>query len=339
MAQTSAPDKADQTIAAVKGEPAPSQPKPLELPDFVETILDKVPFLRAPVEFGFRFATRWGDDACPLMAAALAFFGLLSMFPLALAGVTILAKTLAGNATALADFSGFVASFFPGAAGANLSKEIERGVTSIANNPNVTRTSLIALISLLWSGRAYFDVLATVLDRVFPGHEPRSFLSHQLTLWSLLFGAGALFLLSSGVTFGLKLLQTMGENLPNFFINRAPVFYDLLGKFAGYAITFLMFYLLYRFTPNRNTAPRSRTLLISTLVATTGWEGGKWAFGNFLGNVTRYEAAYGSVAGVVVTMLWIYYASMIVLLGAEIGATIRDAQTAKLAAQTAKESA
>ena len=304
---------------------------PLELPDFVETALGKVPFLRAPVEFGFRFATRWGDDACPLMAAALAFFGLLSMFPLALAGVTLLARTLAGDKTALADFSSFVASFFPGAAGANLSNEIERGVTSIAANPNVTRTSVFALISLLWAGRAYFDTLATVLNRIFPGATPRSFLSHQLTLWGLLFGAGALFLLSSGVTFGLSLLQTVGERLPDFWINRAPVVFDLLGKFAGYSITFLMFYLLYRFTPNRKVAPRNRTLLISALVGALGWEIGKWAFGNFLGNVTRYEAAYGSVAGVVVTMLWIYYASMIVLLGAEVGATIRDAQTAKTA--------
>ncbi len=302
--------------------------KPLELPAFVETILGQVPFLRAPVTFGFRFATRWGDDACPLMAAALAFFGLLSMFPLALAGVTLLARTLAGDSVALADFSGFVSSFFPGAAGANISKEIERGVQSIADNPHVTRTSIFALISLLWVGRAYFDTLATVLNRIFPGAQPRSFLSHQITLWSLLFGAGALFLLSSAVTFGLSLLQTIGERLPDFFINRAPVFYDLLGKFAGYAITFLMFYLLYRFTPNRRVAPRSRTLLISATVGALGWEIGKWAFGNFLGNVTRYEAAYGSVAGVVVTMLWIYYASMIVLLGAEVGATIRDGQDA-----------
>ncbi len=303
--------------------------KPLELPAFVETILGKVPFLRAPVTFGFRLATRWGDDACPLMAAALAFFGLLSMFPLALAGVTLLARTLAGDRAALADFSGFVSSFFPGAAGANLSKEIERGVQSIAENPNITRTSIFALVSLLWAGRAYFDTLATVLNRIFPGAQPRSFLSHQITLWSLLFGAGALFLLSSAVTFGLSLLQTIGERLPDFFINRAPVFYDLLGKFAGYAITFLMFYLLYRFTPNRKTAPRSRTLLTSATVGALGWEIGKWGFGRFLGNVTRYEAAYGSVAGVVVTMLWIYYASMIVLLGAEVGATIRDAQMEK----------
>ena len=303
----------------------------LELPDFAETILGKVPFLRAPAVFGFRLATRWGDDSCPLMAASLAFFGLLSMFPLALAGITLLAHLLAGNQTALTDFAGFAASFFPGAAGAGLTAEIERGVQSIAENTNSTRNSIIALVSLLWAGRAYFDVLATVLNLIFPGDKPRSFLSHQVTLWSLLFGAGALFLLSSGVSILLSLLQTIGERLPDFFINRSPVLWDMLGKFTGYAITFLMFYFLYRFTPNRQAAPRSRVLLISATVGALGWEIGKWAFGHFLGNVARYQAAYGSVAGVIVTMLWIYYASMIVLLGAEVGATMLDLRAAKAA--------
>jgi len=283
------------------------------------------------VKFGFRLATRWGDDACPLMAAALAFFGLLSMFPLALAGITVLAHALAGNKAALADFAGFVASFFPGAAGANLKAEIERGVQSIAQNSNSTRNSVIALVSLLWAGRAYFDTLTVVLNRVFPGDKPRSFLSHQLTLWSLLFGAGALFLLSSAVSVLLSLLQEVGERLPDFFINRSPVLYDILGKFAGYSLTLLMFYLLYRFTPNRTSAPRARVLLVSSFVAAFGWELGKWAFGHFLGNVARYQAAYGSVAGVIVTMLWIYYASMIVLLGAEVGATMLDVRAARAA--------
>ena len=310
---------------------APKAPPSLELPEFVETVLGKVPFLRSPVTFGFRLATRWGDDSCALMAAALAFFGLLSMFPLALAAISLLAHLLAGDKGALTDFAGFAASFFPGAAGANLEAEIERGVQSIAHNTNSTRNSIIALVSLLWAGRAYFDVLATVLNLIFPGDKPRSFLSHQLTLWSLLFGAGALFLLSSGVSVLLSVLQTIGERLPDFFINRSPVLYDLLGRGAGYAITFTMFYLLYRFTPNRTSAPRNRVLLISATVGAFGWEIGKWAFGQFLGNVARYQAAYGSVAGVIVTMLWIYYASMIVLLGAEVGATLHDLRAGRAA--------
>ena len=323
---------ASRPAPAASLEPAPqAAPVPPELPAFVETVLTHVPFLRAPVVFGFHLGARWGEDACPLMAAALAFFGLLSMFPLALAAITVLAHALADNQTALQDFAGFAASFFPGAAGADLTAQIERGVTDIAESSNSTRNSLIALVSLLWAGRAYFDTLVTVLVRIFPGDKPRSLVAHQLRLWSLLLGAGALFLLSSGVSLALSFLQELGDRLPNFFINRSPVLYDLLGKGAGYALTFLMFYLLYRYAPTKQGAPRARVLWIAATVGAVGWEVGKWAFGHFLGNVARYQAAYGSVAGVIVTMLWIFYASMIVLLGAEVGATLLDLRAAHTA--------
>jgi membrane protein len=313
----------------------------VEIPAPVEQFLDRAPFLRSPVRFGFQFVTRWNDDACPLMAAALAFYGLLSIFPLVLAGVALVARFLAVDGRALNDFSHFVASFFPGAAGDGIAAEIQRAVRSIANGPSASLASSLAFASLIWSGRAYFDTLATVLNRIFPGATQRSFLWHQVTLWCLLFGTGALFLFSTGITFALSLLQTWAAHAPRLFINRAPIFWDLLGKSASWFLTFLMFYLLYRYTPNRSMPPKRRLILLAALVGAIGWEGGKWAFTRFLGNVTRYEATYGSVAGVVVTMLWIYYASLIVLLGAEVGAIYeqrRAEKMARLASSSASDS-
>ncbi|HEX8463940.1 MAG TPA: YihY/virulence factor BrkB family protein [Abditibacterium sp.] len=294
------------------------------MPPFLDQFLLRAPMLRVPVRFAWRFSERWGNDACPLMAAAMAFFGLLSVFPLALAGVAIVARFLAGDAAALRDFSRFVASFFPGAAGAGIAGEIERSVQAIAGGPSATTVSLVALASLIWSGRAYFDTLATVLERIAPGATARSFLGHQITLWSLIFGVGALFLVSTGLSFGLALAQTLATRLPALFINRAPQAFEIAGKLSTWTLSFAMFFLLYRFTPNRQTPPRRRFVVVSALVAVVGWEVAKWAFAHFLGNVTRYEKTYGGVAGVVVTMMWIYFASMIILAGAEAGATYED---------------
>lgn len=276
------------------------------------------------MRFAWRFNERWNNDACPLMAAAMAFFGLLSVFPLTLAGVAILARFLAGNASALNDFSRFVGAFFPGASGAGIAQEIERSVRAIASGPDTATVGVVAVASLLWSGRAYFDTLATVLNRIFPGAEPRSFLGHQLTLWGLLLGVGALFALSTASTFALSLAQSMAARLPELFINRAPYLWNFLGKLTGWTLTLAMFYLLYRYTPNRTCPFKRRILLISALVAAVAWEASKWAFTSFLGNVARYQATYGSVAGVIVTMMWIYFSSLIVLAGAELGATIQE---------------
>lgn len=307
------------------------------MPPFLENFIQDKPLIASPVRFTWRLVERWNDDNCPLMAAAMAFFGLLSVFPLTLAGVALLARFLAGNAEALQNFSQFVAGFFPGAAGAGIAAEIEKAVRAIAGGPSATTLGVVALGSLLWSGRAYFDTLATVLNRIFPGSTPRSFLSHQLTLWGLIVGVGVLFLLSTGTTFALSLAQSVAERYPNFFINRAPWLFDLSGKLGGYLITLAMFYVLYRFTPNRTTPPRRRVVLGAAFVAAVAWESAKWGFTRFLGNVTRYEASYGSVAGVVVTMMWIYFASMIVLAGAEVGATWEELRMKKEAAEKQPE--
>ena len=312
------------------------------MPPFLENFLGRAPVLQVPARFLWRLSERWNNDNCALMAAAMAFFGLLSVFPLTLAGVAILARFLAADAATLGEFSRFVAEFFPGAAGAGIAQEIARGVRAIAGGPDAATLGVVAVASLLWSGRAYFDTLASVLTRIFPGSTPRSFLGHQITLWTLMLGVGALFLLSSATTFGLSLAQSAAARLPNFFINRAPILWDLAGKFTGYALTFAMFYLLYRFTPNRTAAPRRRVVLAGALVGTLGWEIGKWAFTRFFGNVVRYEATYGGIAGVVVTMTWIYYSSLIVLAGAQVGATWEDLmmeKTKKIAEIQAKTEA
>lgn len=299
------------------------------MPPFLESFLARAPFLRVPARFGWRWFERWNEDSCALMAAAMAYYGLLSVFPLVLAGVALVARFLAGDALALRDFSRFVAGFFPGAAGATLSASLESSVHAIAQGPSATTVSVVALGSLLWSGRAYFDTLASVLSRLAPGARPRSFLGHQLTLWGLLLGVGALFLLSTGTTFALALAQTLAQRRPALFINGAPLVWELLGRGASYALTLAMFYLLYRFAPNRSTPPRRRPILIAAVTGAVGWEGAKWAFARFLGNVARYEATYGGVAGVIVTMAWIYLASVIVLAGAEVGATAEELRAAK----------
>ena len=137
-----------------------------KLPGYVEKALQLCPWLNWPVRYAFLFSDRWGSDACSLMAAALAFFGLLSVFPLALAGVAILARVLANNHAALQQFIEFVGLFFPGNTGQEIGVELEHAVRSIAAGPNATTLSLVALGTLLWSGRAYFDTLATVLSRI-----------------------------------------------------------------------------------------------------------------------------------------------------------------------------
>jgi hypothetical protein len=63
-------------------------------------------------------------------------------------------------------------------------------------------------------------------------------------------------------------------------------------------------------------------------VASIGWEIAKWAFARFLSDTARYGAVYGSVGSVIITMMWLYTSSMVILLGAEAAAAYLETRAA-----------
>jgi membrane protein len=85
--------------------------------------------------------------------------------------------------------------------------------------------------------------------------------------------------------------------------------------------------LLYRIAPNRD-APRLQWASIGSIVATAIWIFASLAFSLYVDNFGNYGKTYGSLAGVVVLMLWLYVSAFIVLLGAEINGEA-ERQTAK----------
>jgi membrane protein len=294
-----------------------------EYPTALSWVIARAPFLHWPLHFGWRVAMRWGEDQCPLKAAAMAFFGFLSIFPIILAGVSILATILAGNTAALEGFQTFVTQFFPGQAGQDISVAMRNAVSNIAASANSTTVSLIALASLVWSGRAFFATLAEVLAGIWPRSKPRDFWQSQIVLWSTFIGAGFLWLLSTLATFALTFALRVLQFLPAGFRHALPWF-DIGSRVSSWLLTAFMFWLIYRFLPNVEGTRRRRIIWGGAILAAFLWEFSKWGFARFLGNLDRYQPTYGSVAGVVVTLMWIYVSSTIILLGAEVAAAYEE---------------
>ena len=319
-------EKSGEIEGATSAQNAPTAPT-AEMPAFLLTLCEKAPLLDAPIRFGWRLSERWNFDKCPLMAASMAFYGLLSLFPTLLAALAIMGKVLADKPELRTQLLGFVQQFLPGEAGRILAGgEMQR----IAEAPGAA-VGIISIASLLWSGRAFFDTLSSVLNAIWWQAKPRSFLQHQMVLWGTLLGAGALWLLSTGVTFGLAALRGLVKTLPGFgddaFFSHLG-FWNLVGRLVAWLLTVFMFWMIYRFLPNAKSGHRGRIALGSALVAAVGWEAAKWAFTSYLGSAAKYGAIYGSVAGVVLTLMWLYLSSTILLLGAEAAAVYEETKAA-----------
>lgn len=295
-----------------------------ETPRAVEWLTLKVPFLRGPIYFFWYLSRHWSQDQCTIKAAAMAFFGFLSIFPMILAAVSILATMLAGNSMALETFQEFVEQFFPGPSGNDISLAMGNAIDKIADGPNATTLGIIALGSLLWSGRAFFATLAQVLNSVWPGTRTRTFFQNQMVLWGTFLGAGVLWLLSTFSMFLNVLVYRVTLFLPGVLREGLP-WLDIASRSLSFLLTVLMFWLIYRFLPNVSGSRRPRLIWGAALLAALGWETAKITFTQFLGNLDRYQAIYGSVAGVIVTLMWIYVSSLIILLGAEAAASYEEA--------------
>ncbi len=291
-------------------------PKPLQM------LADKAPFLAQFIGFAWRLVERWGNDKCPLMAAAMAFFGLLSLFPTLLALLAILGRVLANRPEVRDELLRFVSGFLP----PDISKSLISGeVTKLASS-NAVGVGLFSILSLLWSGRAFFDTLASVLNDIWIHTKPRTFLQQQIVLWSTLLGAGALWLLSSAASFGLTNLQKLTGKISE----TPPFVWSVLGYGIGFLLSLGMFWTIYRFLPNAERGRRGRVALIAAIVAAVGFEGAKFAYAHFIGNSSHYGVVYGSTAGIVLTLMWLYISSSVILLGAEVAAAYEETRAARL---------
>lgn len=203
------------------------------LPDAVQPYLRGRPRLAWMAHFVWKFVERYNEHQCPLFAGALAFFGLLSLFPVTLAAVLVLAKFLAGNQQAIIGLQNWVQSFFPGAAGNTMSTELAKVIAGLAGRSDPATLGILAIVPLLWSGRAYFDTLANVLNTAWPATQPRSFWRHQFVLWNTFVGAGVLWILSNLATFALGIARGLNLYLPNALDAKMPYFWDAASRFLG----------------------------------------------------------------------------------------------------------
>ncbi len=307
---------------AAAAENAPAAPS-TTMPAPLLTLCEKAPMLNVSIRFGWRLIERWNFDKCPLMAASMAYFGLLSLFPTLLAALAILGKVMSDQPEMRDKLLAFVQDFLPGEAG----KILAGGELQHIAAGTSTTVGVLSIALLLWSGRSFFATLSSVLNSIWWQATPRTFLQNQLVMWGTLLGAGALWLLSTGVTFALTVVRGLVHQIPGFgdgtMISHLGL-WSIVGRLFSWLLTVLMFWMIYRFLPNAKSGHRGRVAFGAALVAAVGWEAAKILFTSSLGGATKYGAIYGSVAGVIALLAWLYLSSTILLLGAEVAAVYEE---------------
>ncbi|MGR3250733.1 MAG: YihY/virulence factor BrkB family protein [Paracoccus sp. (in: a-proteobacteria)] len=253
-----------------------------------------------------RAGRRIGPDLFPLIAAGIAFFGMLALFP-AIAMLAALAGMLFEPDIVVRQIESLQGVVPPEPLAVVRDQAV--ALTGQATG-RATTTALVSLgLSLFWASRG-IDNLISGMNMAHAEAETRNiivrnFMSLWLTgaigLMALLATAFALVIPSLAETLGLAgwsgRIVTAGRWLLLALLSMAA-----LG-------------LIYRYAPARRP-PRWSWVTPGAILATALWLGGSWLFFAFVRNIASYQPTYGTLAGVVILLLYIWLTAFVVLLGA-----------------------
>ncbi|MGQ0608622.1 MAG: YihY/virulence factor BrkB family protein [Chloroflexota bacterium] len=239
-------------------------------------------------------------------AGSMAYFGVLSIFQLLVLGVVV-GSLFLGQGEA----RDFVIEQVQ--AGSPLDAETITGVIDAAIESRGSMT-IIGFGFLLWSGLGIFSALSTGISRVFENAPPRPFLKDKLVGLLLMAITGVLAISSLVIGIATGILQEAAADV----LARVPgggTAIWLIGLLVPIFLIFLAFWFIYRVVPNRPVTWGE--VLPGAVVAALLWTVLRFGFTWYATSVANYESAFGPISTGITLLVFLYFASVIVLLGAE----------------------
>lgn len=252
----------------------------------------------------------WSDHEASRLGAALAFYSILSLAPLMLLAVAIVAMVV-GHSTAQDQIIGQVEGMI-GKEGGNA----VRGMIEHAQQPaSSTFASIVGVITVLFGASGVFGELRASLNTIWdvkpaPGGGIWTTVKQRFFSFGMVLAVGFLLLVSLVLSATLAAFGKFFDGilpLPEFVLSGINFAVSLAG------IAFL-FALIFKYVPERKIAWKD--VWVGAITAAFFFTLGKYLIGLYLGKAA-VGSAYGAAGSLIVVIVWVYYSSMIFLFGAE----------------------
>lgn len=250
------------------------------------------------------------SDQVPLMAAGVAFWAFISLFPAMVAAVSVYG--LLADPSTVTRQAEAVAAALPQDAAALVVGQME--AISAESRDALSLSLALSVLLSLWSSSAAVSNLMTAVNAAYDEEETRSYVRRKGVALLLSLGAIAFVLVAIGlIAVAPILLDTVAS--PGTTRTMLDV-----GRWVGLVLAVLVgTAVVYTLAPDRD-APRLAWVSVGSVVATATWMLASLGFSLYVDNLGRYSRTYGSLAGVAVLMLWFWITALVVLVGAEVNA-------------------
>ncbi|API91312.1 putative ribonuclease-like protein YfkH [Virgibacillus pantothenticus] len=245
------------------------------------------------------------------LAAQLAFFFLLSLFPFLLFLVTLVGY-LPMDELAVLDI---ISSYAP----PQIVELISTNVTNLIRQRNGGLLSF-GIIATLWAASNGVNALMRGFNYAYEVDENRSFIVSRLIAIVLTIAMMAIIIIA-------LLLPIFGKLVGTYlfsFVGLSEGFitvWEALRWVVSSIVFFIVFLALYKLAPNKRIYLKNAAA--GALFATVAWQLVSLGFSYYVSNIGNYSAMYGSLGAVIALMIWFYLSGIIILTGGLINAIIR----------------
>lgn len=240
----------------------------------------------------------------------LAFNLLLYFIPLGLLLISLLGYIFLDSERAMIEVHSLTRQFLP-----HSEQRFAENFKSIISHRGLL--GLVGFCFFLVFSSTLFGSVRHVLNIVFRAQKKRTFLRGLLRDLFMMLITALLLLLSIGAGGLLALARTIGvERLP-LLAPMVEMVWGFTGKLISLGLLTGLFYIFYRYAPARSLS-RSATV-VASLSATILFEFARWGFTWYVGFARETLTLYGALGGLMFFFFWLYYASVVFVLGAEVG--------------------
>ncbi len=258
-----------------------------------------------------------GEDNIFFLAGGIAFNLLLAAVPFFLLLATGLAYLLNQSAdVSSAEINSIIDRFLPPHP-ANQASPIGAILLPIIRSRQAI--GIYGVVGFIWFSTRLFGSLRSVLAAIFDIDSDRGIIAGKIFDIQITIVSTLLLILYTGLSAYLALATTRGLLILGELGLRKDVMGGLeynIGQAIAFSFITVMFFSLYKFLPNRHI--RWQTALIASLFTSFMFEAAKRVFGAYVQSFNPGSFYQGTVAAVVIVVVWVYYAAMIFILGGEV---------------------
>lgn len=291
--------------------------------DFRNRWLHPIPVMMIPRQakrfwlFLIRLQREMGYDDCMGMAAQIAFYTMLGLFPfmiflLSLIGNLPVAERLQPLVlTALQEQMPLEAADFVATTVMNLLPDRNQGLLSFG------------LLASLWGASMAVGAMITTINRAYNIHQRRNIAVQKVLSIVLVLVLSGMWLSSMTITLvGFRLTQQIFEFLG--IASENNTFWTSIRLPMAFSLNVLALSILYYIAPEAKQ--KFRWILPGAISAGILWMGASQCFRYFLSHFGQYNKTYGSLAALVILMVWLWLSGLVFLLGAEINALMKRSE-------------